>query len=419
MSLTRLLCSAGLLLFVFIAQHSVLGFPRNSLLDNVGMPLPPKTFSITDSMVDFTVDLSTNHLGRGNVVFSPFSITSVLNLLLLGASDITYEQLRTALRYPPGIEDLLIHQQSGLQLQSLLFHSNGSTVSIANRLFAATGLRMVPEFQKAASSFYRASVESLDFNHQPRPSQRRINTWISDNTNGKIKELLPEPLPTSTRLVATNVVYFNSSWQVPFNTSRTAKDSRFHVSVNETVPADMMTGDLTVPYGVFRDRGFSVVGLPYSGGRHGMYVFLPNEAGEEALRRLEQHLGAASLSDIVNALREDTLLVRLPRFKMSHTLSLGEALQKMGAADLFNPGRASLQRLSPDGPLFLSEVVHQAVIDVHETGTEAAAATIGLVSRGSFGSSFIANRPFLFVIRDTKTGVPLFWGRLVRPDAVQ
>ncbi|KAF0289832.1 Serpin B11 [Amphibalanus amphitrite] len=408
-----------LVVAVFIAQHSVLGMPRNSIADNVATSQSPQPFSITNSMVDFTVDLSTNHLGRGNVVFSPFSITSVLNLLLLGASDRTYDQLRAALRYPAGIEDLLIHQQSGLQLQSLLFHSNGSTVSIANRLFAAAGLRMVPEFQKAASSFYQASVETLDFNHRPVPSQRRINTWVSDNTNGKIKKLLTEPLPTSTRLVATNVVYFNSSWQTPFNASRTAMDSRFHVSVNETVPANMMTGDLTVPYGVFRDRGFSVVGLPYSGGRHGMYVFLPNEAGEEALRRLEQHLGSASLTEIVNSLREDTLLVRLPRFKMSHTLSLAGALQKMGAADLFDPIHASLKRLSPDGPLFLSEVVHQAVIDVHETGTEAAAATVGLVSRGSFGSSFIANRPFLFVIRDTKTGVPLFWGRLVRPDTVE
>ena len=407
----------GLMLIVLLAGQSASGKPAHIGNNNVRRPI--KTFSITNSLVDFTVDLSTNYLGRGNVVFSPFSIASVMNLLLLGASDETYNQLRAALRHPNGIEDLLIHQQSGLQLHSLLVHANGSTVNIANRLFAAKGLRLMPEFKKAANTLYLASVESLDFNHQPIPSQRRINSWVSDHTNGKIKKLLAEPLPPTTRLVATNVVYFNSSWQTPFDVNRTAVDESFRVSENETVSANMMAGDMTVPYGFFRDRGFSVICLPYSGGFHAMYVFLPNEAGEEALVRLEKHLGAASLTEIVNSLQEETLLVGLPRFKMSHQASLGRALREMGATDLFNPRLASMKRLSPDGPLFLSEVVHQAVINVHETGTEAAAATAGIVSRGSFSKSFVANRPFLFVIRDTRTGVPLFWGRLVRPDVVE
>ncbi|XP_037068067.1 leukocyte elastase inhibitor-like [Pollicipes pollicipes] len=403
----------GLFAVILATSEAALGKPQKV----VSRPskLAPPVFSITDPLVNFTVDMSTNYLAPGNTVLSPFSIVSVMNLLLLGASDRTYEQLRKTLKYPPDFPDLIIHQHSGIELNALTAGTPGVTVNIANRIFADERFPIVPQYRRDAQDFYQASIETVSFGGRPSEATRLVNEWVYNNTNGKIAQLLVDPLPSLTRMVAANVVYFNSSWKTPFKPEHTAARP-FNVSASEVVMTDVMMSSMEVPYAAFHGDKFSVVGLPYEGDRHSMYVFLPDEVGEAALERLERHIGEVSLDSIIDALRLTYLPVALPRFKMSHTLALSGVLRRMGAIDLFSQRRASLRRLSPDNQLFLSEVLHQTVIDVHERGTEAAAATVSFASRFGISPNFAATRPFLFVIRDNKTGVPLFWGRLIRPD---
>jgi len=387
---------------------------------------PRLKFSIADSIVDFAVNLSTGRPREENLIFSPFSITSVLNMLLLGAEDNTYQQLREVLRYP-FIEDHLIHQQSAAQLRALERTSSGVTVNISNRLFIDETFGILPEYKEEIRAFYQADAETVNFTGKPIVTKRRINKWCADNTNNLIPELLSEPVSGQTSMMAINVVYFNSSWQTQFDPAKTKKE-KFNVSPTEIVDTDMMHATMQVPYAKF-DRAdptapdgsnkrlkFKVIGIPYLGGSHAFYVVLPNEVGAEPLEKLESLITSKTLDDVLSGLAEREVEVSLPRFKMTYSLQLTNILQEMGARDIFTTA-ASLGRMSTDRGLFISDILHQAVIDVHERGTEAAAATTSLVSRGSFTTKFNINRPFLFFIRDNQTGVPLFWGKLVRPGA--
>lgn len=376
--------------------------------------IPARPFSITESILKFTGALS-RHIGGGNAIVSPFSIVTVLNLLLLGASDNTYEQLRVVLQYPFEVDDLLIHQQNGIQLSALRRESRGISVQIANRIFTDSAFTINERYSKEARDFYQAGVEQLEFGKQPALAARRINLWVRDHTAGQIQKIFDSPPPRNTRMIGANVVYFNSSWQTPFD-PRDTKQLTFHLGGKQRLKVPMMFGELTVPHVSYVREGFSAIALPYSGGQYAMVVLVPDEAGEEPLSRLERQLSDGQLQRVFQDMRPANLSVWLPRFKMEYTLALRDILQDMGATDLFQESRATLSRLSSDRQLFLNEVVHQAVIDVHEAGTEASAVTVTLVNRDRLASEFRANKPFLFVIRDNKTGVPLFYGRMVQPE---
>ncbi|XP_037092596.1 serpin B3-like [Pollicipes pollicipes] len=373
-------------------------------------------FTITEAIIEFATDLASLRLRDGNMVMSPFSIVSVLNMLLLGSTDNTYEQLRVVLKYPFEMDDLLIHQQSGIQLTSLRREARGINVQIANRIFTDSRFTIQERYMRDARDFYQAGVEQLEFGKQPAVAQRRINQWVGDNTNGKIPRLLDSPPPRNTRMIGANVVYFNSSWQFPFDPSLTRK-LRFHPDAQRVTKTTMMFAQLEVPYVNYPSQGMKALALPYEGGDYAMYIMLPDEAGEKPLARMERSLAGGRLQRVFEDMQLVNISVWLPRFKLEHSLALRDALQAMGATDLFQESRAALNRMSPDRQLFLSEVLHQAVIDVHEAGTEAAAVTTTLVNRDRNAKEFRVDRPFLFIIRDNKTGVPLFWGRVVEPEA--
>lgn len=380
-------------------------------------------YSLNQTLVAFARDLSVSETLRsigGNMVFSPFSIATLLNLLLLASTGNTYEQIRYVLRYPYEIEDLLIHQLSAVQLIELQHilqtdHTDSATVRVATRIFSDLGFKLESQFRRRAAQFYMTSVEQLSFVENPVLATLRINDWISSATARHITQLVRNPLSRNTRMLAANAVFFNGTWKNEFNVADT-KQLTFRLNRQKTKKAATMFRQMTVPFAEFDEGEFRAVLLPYRGDRFGMLVLLPDQSGEDHVIKLEQHLTPQRLSNVIAQLRPTDINVWLPKFRFEQSISLRETLQQMGATDVFQESRASLDALSSDKGIFLNEVLHQAVVEVDERGTEAAAVTATVVNRDRFGRGFRANRPFLFIIRDSYTGVPLFWGRLIDPS---
>jgi serpin B len=211
-----------------------------------------------------------------------------------------------------------------------------------------------------------------------------------------------------------NAIYFKGSWQVEFDPSFT-RDMTFHLAGGSKKTVPMMSRSGSFRYG--EDAAVQALRLPYGGGRMAMYVFLPRAADGLGgfLRGLDERVLAEWAGKLAS--REGDVLV--PRFKIAYECALSPALKTMGMKDAFDAGAANFSKMA-DGELFISEVKHKAVVDVNEEGTEAAAVTSVEIKATSVEAprerfSFVADRPFFFVIRDDATGTILFMGVLYDP----
>jgi serpin B len=244
-----------------------------------------------------------------------------------------------------------------------------------------------------------------------------INELISEQTAGKIAHLLGRDAVTaSTRLVLANAVYLKAPWAVPFTASAT-KDAPFHPEATAeagpiTVPMMHRTADL--PYR--RGHGYQAVLLPYRNSSLAMAIVLPDGPLARLTAQLGDHHG---LSPLLAGADRQSVALALPKFRQRTSTGLIPVLRDLGVEDAFT-GRADFTGITTAGQLLISAVVHQAYIDVDEQGTEAAAATaIAMrpmaLRRGPEPIPLTVDRPFLFAIFDTATGLPLFLGQVTRP----
>lgn len=376
------------------------------------------TFALSQSLLDFTLNLDmAQPSADSNSVFSPFSIVSILNLMMRGAKDMSYLQLRRALQYIAPVDERIIHQQYRQNLDSALDENSGVTVTIANRIFAQRGLTFKESYLNDAEQYYNTDVESLNFASSLKPAYIDINRWVRMNTNNKITQLLDRPLPTDTKMVAVNTIYFNGSWDVPFDPNQTVTRT-FTVSPSESINVDMMIEMLTIPYGESAEYGLKIIGLPYKNKKFAMFVILPDEKSIDGLNNLEAKLSSVVIETLINSMTKEEVAINLPRFKIEQKMYIKDILQNMGVRDLFSPINANLGRmvnLKEEEQLYVNDIVHQAVVEVTERGTEASAATSTSFLRDRFAKSFHADHPFLFFIRDNNSHSTLFWGKVVRP----
>jgi len=247
-----------------------------------------------------------------------------------------------------------------------------------------------------------------------------INNWVAENTNNKITEILsPSDINSMTRLVLVNAVYFKGEWVHIFNENNT-RDDDFHISANEHVNVKMMYRKSRVYYGVNSELNCQALELPYAGQNVSMFILLPDQT--TSLSQLEEKLTA---NDLANArekfsMRKGEVNVWLPKFKLDVKLSLAKVLREMGITDLFDENEADLSGIGGSQDLVVSKILHRAVVEVRENGTEAAAATAIVITLLSAPIAleefdFRADRPFLFFIQDRPTTSILFLGRLMKP----
>lgn len=341
---------------------------------------------------------------RGNLVFSPLSVSTALAMTLAGARGQTAKEMTTVLRNPPDATLLGQLTQAG--------NAAGDQLLLAQSLWVDRGFSLLPDFVRNSEQQFHATPQTADFSHHPDDARSLINRWVSDKTKGKIADLFASgTLTRDTRLVLASAVYFNGKWQSKFDPAKT-QPSTFHSTAAAPVQTPFMHQTARFPYA--ETATAQILELPYGGGSLAFDVILP-KAGTP-LSTLEDALHSDGLSTWLGHLQHKQVEVAVPKFRAESAFSLKKALSAMGMPTAFTDG-ADFSGINGQRDLAISQVAHKAFIDVSEEGTEAAAATGIAVSLTAYAQpvAFHADHPFLFLIRDTKSGAILFAGRLEDP----
>ena len=288
-------------------------------------------------------------------------------------------------------------------------------LSVANALWGQSGYRFRREFVELLDERYAAPLNEVDFKAALQQACDRINTWVADKTAGKITKLVDaRAMPPSTRLVLTNAIYFKGAWRHPFDAKHT-EPAPFKLAGGKQVDVPMMRQKRR--FGLFENVEFQVLAMPYGkAGELEMLVMLPRAT--DGLLRFERCLTLDELGDWLDNMRSREVIVWLPRTKITGEFQLGRTLAKMGMPDAFSADRADFSRMTEQEKLFIGMVVHKAYVDVNEEGTEAAAATgVGMAATAmpKPPARFVADHPFMFLIRDTRSNALLFIGRVMNP----
>ncbi len=351
----------------------------------------------------------------GNLFFSPASISTAFAMAYAGASGSTAQEMAATLHFtlPPD----RLHPAMGKLLGDMNAAHTGYQLRVADALWAEQDESFLPAFLKLTAADYGAGFRKVDFKHASEAVRATINQWVAAQTADKIKDLLPPGILTpATRLVLTNAIYFKGDWQSQFDKAQTREED-FHLSAAQTVKAPLM--HLQGRFSYFNGGTFQALELPYKSGDLSMIVLLPNDPA--GLPALEQSLTAASARQWLSQLQPAAkVILTLPSFKMTEKFELNNALAALGMRQAFERGAADFSALTGKRDFWISAAIHKAYIDVNEEGTEAAAAT-GIVMRSMAMAReqppivFRADHPFLFMIRDNRSGGILFMGRLTDP----
>jgi serpin B len=349
--------------------------------------------------------------GGGNIFFSPYSISVALAMTSEGARRKTAEEMQSVLHFP---EDDTIRRSAFAWLYNNMNKEEKEYIlSTANALWAHEDYEFLDEYFDLIEQYYMGKVTNLDFVNEAEKSRVTINTWVEEQTNGKIKDLIPKgKISDLTRLVLTNAIYFKGNWLKQFDAEKT-KEQDFRVSPEQTVKAQMMsmTGE-TFNYTATQD--LQVLELPYEGENLSMLILLPGEGG---LDSVEESLTLENLVNWRNSLSEQEINIHIPKFKFETKYDMGDTLEEMGMPSAFNPDVADFSGMDGTKRLSIKFVIHQGFVEVNEKGTEAAAATAVGIGIESAPPSFYADHPFIFLIQDRESGNILFMGRVTDPTA--
>jgi serpin B len=347
--------------------------PRSTQTGGGGLQQPAVDARVANAYTAFGLDLfkRLSAMDKGkNVFVSPSSVAFALSMTYNGAAGATQQEMASALHF------------EGLTLQ----HNEQS---------------------------YDAEVTTLDFS---RPDAApTINRWVSDNTRGKIPEIVQAPIDPQSILFLINAVYFNGKWTKPFDPKRTAAGP-FTRADGSSVTVPMMSQDMSVR--MLQGQGFQAIALPYGESRMRMYFFLPDGPADAFVQGLNQK----DWDSWMQGFRDGRAVVSIPKFTTRYEATLNDSLKAMGMPAAFDPGRADLTGIASRESLggqnaYINSVKHKTFLSVSEEGTEAAGATSVEVGIRSMPPMFTVDRPFVTAIVDSATGTVLFLGVINDPSA--
>lgn len=354
----------------------------------------------------------------GNLFYSPYSISEALAMTWGGARGTTETAMKNTLsftlpqdRLHPTFNSLDLQlKQRGQDAQGK--DDKGFRLNVVNAIWGQKDYTFLPAYLDLLAQNYGAGLRTLDFIGDTEPSRVTINDWVAEQTEQRIKDLLPQGSITNlTRLVLTNAVYFNAAWLHPFNEGATS-DGTFNLLGGGTVTVPMMRE--TDSFGYAEGADYEAVSLPYDGNELSMVVLLPQPGKFTAF---EDALDATAVKGIIDKISGQSVALTMPRFEYSSQFGLKGALSTLGMGEAFTPA-ADLSGMNGERDLFIHDVLHKAFVSVDEEGTEAAAATGVIVGTTSAPASPVEvkiDRPFIYLIRDNATGSIIFVGRVLDP----
>ena len=345
----------------------------------------------------------------GNLCLSPISIGATLACILEGARGDTAQEIEAAMGLAPG-------HRIGMGYQRLLDDLKGRNsllcqVNLANALVYQGNISLDPEFASRLDILYRSTTLSTDFVANPDGARREINAWVSDNTAGKIRNFLgSRDTKVDTRFLLTSALGLDAAWETVFPLNQT-RNAAFLLQEGEAVVAPMMHQKSHVAASL-GSRLLQVLRLPYAGKHLEMVLFLPGE--ETSLHTLESMLSPDQLETWLERCEVSEVNVYLPRFTVDSGYYLDKALKELGIDCAFEAGCADFKGIAQEH-FCLERTKHACYLQVDERGARAAAATGSSVGTFSATPTFLGNRPFLYLVRDTNTGAILFVGRVMNP----
>ncbi|KAK1407522.1 hypothetical protein QVD17_39138 [Tagetes erecta] len=401
--------------FIFFNQIS-------STTSSSSMDLEQSISNQTHVSTTLATHLLSSKFPNSNIVFSPLSIHVVLSLVAAGSKGPTLDQLLTFLK-TKSTDDL---NSLSSQLVTLIFAdgtpNGGPSLAFANGVWVEKTLPFKPSFKQVVDTVYKALSNQVDFQTKAVEVANEVNSWAEKHTNGLIKEVLPAgAVDNSTRLIFANAVYFKGAWSEKFDQSKT-KESDFHLLDGNKVQVSFMTSKKKQYVHEYDD--FKVLGLPYLQGQDKRqfttYFYLPN--AKDGLQSLVKKIGSTSnfIERHIPRQKVEVGEFLLPKFKISFGFEASDVLKELGLVLPFNGGGLSEMVDSAVGQsLYVSSIHHKSFVEVNEEGTEAAAASVAVMKFRSImvdeKVDFVADHPFLFVIREDMTGVVLFMGQVIDP----
>lgn len=370
-------------------------------------------YTICDSTNDLTFDLYKYiilYRQTENVLMSSANIMVVMAILHSGARKNTEMQLVKGLRLE-AIDNKALEEEIKRFVCRFEELNKRLTLQIVNSLFVNSSKSVSEDFILMSKAHFRADVQEMDFIAKAEDSRQAINKWVEEKTHNKMQNIISVgTINEFSSMVVVNAMYFKGDWKQMFKKSATAV-ADFHINGKESIKVNMMRETFTyVKYSARPDLGCQVIELTYMDDELGMLILLPKD--KDGLAMIEDNLTLKTLKDIMENMFYDEITVHLPKLKLQSSYMLSGILSALGMHDLFDSQRADLSGIAQD--IYVTDVFHNAFIDVNEEGSEEETA-LGL--RGMCNSTkFVADHPFMFMIWDHKLDVPLFFGRLVNPS---
>lgn len=375
--------------------------------------------SLIDGNNTFAFDLYQQLVNNDdNLFYSPYSISVALAMTYAGARSETAQEMANTLHYYPSQDKLHpVLNWLGIELAKRGRSAQGKDdegfrLNIVNAIWGQENYHFMDDFLDVLAENYGAGLRIVDFINSTEQSRKIINEWVSQQTEERIEELIPQgAIDALTRLVLTNAIYFNAAWMYPFDEKNTV-DGDFNLLSGDTVTVPMMNQSELLNH--MKGENYQVVELPYDGNELSMLLIMPDEG---SFYSFEQSLDNELINDIISELGNKQAVLSMPKFEFRSELDLAQILPAMGMPTAFS-GMADFSGMTGNQDLFIIDVIHEAFVSVDEAGTEATAAT-AVIMKLTAAQEMVTislDNPFIFLIRDIKTGSVLFVGRVLNPE---